>query len=301
MGNKNSMRTQIKLIPFIDILKYKTEKLHSKIDELLGFSSINPISINKPDSLIVIIGPEYSWNNLSPEGLRLQDEIYKEYNHFCELIEFLLSNRKPQTFDEFLECKREILPLILQNERVWESDLSCYKERIHILLNKQFSILNSIKPRSSPSNLFIIDTNALIYNPKIEEYDFGLDSIIILLVPSVLQELDKLKIEHRNDNVRIKAELIIRKIKEYARRGSISEGVKIKNKIILKSIAIEPKMDKALSWLDHNNPDDRLIASTFEIIRDNLFSPVILVTRDINLQNKAAFSGLHFIEPPDPL
>ncbi len=28
-------------------------------------------------------------------------------------------------------------------------------------------------------------------------------------------------------------------------------------------------------------------------------TPVILVTRDINLQNKAEYAGLPFVEPPD--
>jgi predicted ribonuclease YlaK len=35
-------------------------------------------------------------------------------------------------------------------------------------------------------------------------------------------------------------------------------------------------------------------------MRQHPRTPVILVTRDINLQNKAEYAGLPFVEPPDP-
>lgn len=45
---------------------------------------------------------------------------------------------------------------------------------------------------------------------------------------------------------------------------------------------------------------DRLIASMLEVMRLFLHSPVLLVTRDINAQNKADYAGISFIEPPEP-
>jgi hypothetical protein len=59
-------------------------------------------------------------------------------------------------------------------------------------------------------------------------------------------------------------------------------------------------MGESLTWLDPTNRDDQFIASTIEVIRQNPRSRVTIVTRDINLQNKAELARLPFVEPPDP-
>jgi predicted ribonuclease YlaK len=59
-------------------------------------------------------------------------------------------------------------------------------------------------------------------------------------------------------------------------------------------------MAATLPWLDAANDDDRLLASFLEVMRQFPHSAVLLVTRDINLQNKAEFANVCFIEPPEP-
>jgi predicted ribonuclease YlaK len=66
------------------------------------------------------------------------------------------------------------------------------------------------------------------------------------------------------------------------------------------ALAIEPDLTKSLPWLDKENADDRIIADFLEVMRVNPRSPVVLVTRDINFQNKAEFAHLPFCEPPPP-
>ena len=115
----------------------------------------------------------------------------------------------------------------------------------------------------------------------------------------MLSELDKLKNDHRNQSVQSKAKKIINKIKEYRRRANILTGIPIiKGKITLYSIAVEPNFDRAFTYLNPENNDDRLIASTMEIIRKNAHSTIYLVTGDLNQQNKAAFSSIPFLETP---
>jgi len=100
--------------------------------------------------------------------------------------------------------------------------------------------------------------------------------------------------------VREKAEGLIRQIKEYRRRGKLIDGVPLVSGIsTLKSIAIEPNFNQTLSWLDSSNNDDRILASFIEVMKIYPNSPVIIVTTDINMQNKAEFAGIPFIEPPD--
>ena len=65
-------------------------------------------------------------------------------------------------------------------------------------------------------------------------------------------------------------------------------------------VATEPVVAQSLSCWIQPNADNRSIASTIEIARQNLRVPVLLVTRDGNLENKADFPGIPSCEPPDP-
>jgi len=79
----------------------------------------------------------------------------------------------------------------------------------------------------------IPDTNALLFNPELQEWSFELvRQFIIVLLPTVLSELDKLKMDHRSESVRPKAEKLIRQIKEYPRRGRLTNKVTlVRNRI----------------------------------------------------------------------
>jgi predicted ribonuclease YlaK len=110
-----------------------------------------------------------------------------------------------------------------------------------------------------------------------------------------------LKVNHRNADVREKAEGLVRRIKGYRDRGSLRDGVPLKQGVSrVRSVAVEPDFDASLPWLDPSHADDRLVATFIEVMRRNPRSPVVLVTRDLNLQNKMEFARLPFMEPPSP-
>ena len=89
-------------------------------------------------------------------------------------------------------------------------------------------------------------------------------------------------------------------IKGYRARGRLTEGVPlVRDDSEIISLAVEPNFSKTLPWLNSDNNDDRILAAFVEVMRLNPRSPVVLVTRDINLQNKAEFAHLPFCEPPE--
>ena len=53
-----------------------------------------------------------------------------------------------------------------------------------------------------------------------------------------------------------------------------------------------------LQWLDPGVPDGRIMAAALRLQSDHPAGVVILVTTDINLQNKADAVGLPYVEPP---
>jgi len=169
-------------------------------------------------------------------------------------------------------------------------------------IEKQVNMLQRLFDGSSGKITLVPDTNALLYNSSLDKWRFKeYVHFVLLLLPTVMSELDKLKIEHRNEDVRKKSESLIRQIKEFRRRGKLFDGVTLAKGVSeIASIAIEPKMDESLPWLDPANNDDRLLAGVIEVMRQRPHSPVILITRDINLTNKADFARVPVIDPPDP-
>lgn len=120
----------------------------------------------------------------------------------------------------------------------------------------------------------------------------------IVLFPTVLTELDKLKIVHRDAEFRQKIISIINRIKGLRSQGRLLDGVIVHKSILIKMVATEPDFEHTLHWLDNGNSDDRIIASALEIQVRNPSDTVILVSSDINLQNKAEMANLPYLEPP---
>jgi predicted ribonuclease YlaK len=149
--------------------------------------------------------------------------------------------------------------------------------------------------------ILVPDTNSLISAPDLAKYStiIDTDTYTIILVPTVLNELDSLKILHRNQDVRDKSKSIIKRIKGLRNQGSLLKGVLINKSVTVRTIAKEPNFNETIHWLDSTNNDDRIIASILEIQCSSPSSIVILVTSDINLQNKAEMANLPFLEPPE--
>jgi len=188
--------------------------------------------------------------------------------------------------------------MIEQSNMTWHKTIEEAIISFNKSLDNQIESINSVHGKIGKGRLFIPDTNVFISNPNPHDYEVNKKCSIILL-PTVLGELDRLKVEHSNENVRNKAKTIIRNIKEYRRRGRLLDGVKITDKISAFTIATEPKFEDKPSWLDLKNKDDRFIASCFEVASKFPDSEISILTLDINMQNKADFAMFPYLDPKE--
>ena len=161
-------------------------------------------------------------------------------------------------------------------------------------------ILDVLEAVGNHLTIIIPDTNSLLVEPDPVNYRgiAGTRSLVFVLLPTVLGELDRLKIEHRNPDVRDKAKRTITRIKGWRQQGSLPAGVTVDKTIKVIARHNEPDMSKTLSWLDPDVQDDRIIPSVLEIEAEQPAAQVILVTDDINLQNKAEAAVVEFAETP---
>ena len=257
---------------------------------------------NLPGSGFICVSGDYAFRPLGQEGSRLQSRLIDDYQRFIDLVICLTRNQPRTSVHEVKLADRSLRFLIQQEGLTHLSSIKKAHECARQALGTLVELLDNLYDGSDGEVVCVPDTNALIYNPHIQLWSFdGISRFILLLPPTVLQELDQLKVSHRQESVREKAQSLINQIKEYRRRGRLTDGVPLVNGVSsLRSLAVEPDFGRTLPWLNATNADDRILATYVEVMRLYPRSPVLLVTRDINLQNKAEFARLPFVEPPEP-
>lgn len=158
----------------------------------------------------------------------------------------------------------------------------------------------SIFGQDSGEVIVVADTNSLLASPEPMTYReaVGADRFTFLLLPTVLRELDELKVLHRNPDVRDKAAKVVTRIKGWRKQGPLLQGVTVAQTITVAALAEEPSVKSTLSWLDPENRDDRIVAAVLEVQVRHPTARVLLVTGDINLQNKADAAVIETVEPP---
>lgn len=287
----------------LDNLKEMVNEIQNLLEDLL----LNHSSIyrwNEPGGAVIVLSTsgDYAYRELGEAGRRIQSKLLEEYRRFHALLGALL-REQPKDSLELLSDSHKLLLQTIEQESTWCSSTREALDKAVEALQNELKLLHRLYDPSEGEVILVPDTNALLYNPKIETWAFeSVPKHTILLAPTILSELDVLKINHRNEAVRKKAETLIRQVKEYRRRGRLTEGVPlVKGVATVSAVATEPNMEDSLPWLDPGNNDDRFLASVLEVMRSRPQSAVVIVTRDINLQNKAEFARIPFIEPPEPM
>lgn len=275
------------------------EKLELGLTELLMQHSALTDTTRR-DSEIVFFGPPYAWSERTLDASRLQSKLLEDYAYLFTLVGSLLHGQPDATRMKLSEDNDSVRECIEQTHCVWHSTTAKALASAIESLNRIVGAVGRLYDSTEGAVLLVPDTNALLSAPPFERWTFsGIPTFSIVLVPTVLKELDALKINHRNQDVRDKAQALIRQLQEYRRRGSLNQGVHIvKGSVLLQAVASEPTTSESLPWLDASNDDDRLIATAIELMRQHPRCPVVIVTGDINLQNKAEFARVQLIEPP---
>ncbi|MCX8018849.1 MAG: PIN domain-containing protein, partial [Rhodocyclaceae bacterium] len=134
--------------------------------------------------------------------------------------------------------------------------------------------------------IFVLDTNVILSDPK-AIFNFEENDIVIPLV--VIEELDKFKKDM--NQIGLAARAFARYIDSVRKRGSLLTGVQLKEGGTIR-IDIASKMD--LPNLDLGGPvsDNIILSSAYRVMKENPGTPVVLVTKDINMRIKADALGI---------
>ena len=279
------------------------DKMNSELSEIVSDLSklipTVPIKRLRRSETIVMVFPDYYHETLNSEQKNIQLGIKRRYDKWFERLNKLLSDAPKNVLydlkkaDNSFRCWVEfgtiwgLTPYVETNISKLEKDASGLR-----------SLLSIFKSNDKAETILIPDTNSLLATADPTAYRQLAENVpfTFLLMPTILRELDELKINHRNPDVRDKAKAIVTRIKGWRQQGSLSTGVTVDHDITVKTRSQEPQMAKSLSWLDASVPDDRFIASVLEAIVDHPSANLYLITGDINLLNKADTAGISIKE-----
>jgi rRNA-processing protein FCF1 len=278
--------------------------LAAELDSLLDGSTIRYVNPNRPGSpLVFVMAADWGWGDSDEKTAVAQMELIGRYSDWFERFMLLLPNPTPDVqrkitgADKFLRrwvardggFDHSIPQTIDQAKAVAARELCVFDE-----------LLDLAAWRGDATVHVVPDTNTLLRNPSVEEFAsvVGSSAYLVHIVTTVLGELDELKDRGRTPDVREKAAKAVRRLKGYRDRGSLAAGVTVAGKIRLRLEHREVNARSVLEWLDPDVPDDRIIAGALRLQSDHPAALVVLVTADINLQNKADAVGLPYAEPP---
>lgn len=281
---------------FVEHLTIELDKIKQKMFELLDNSRIK-FRRDDPYSNVVIIAPTQYWDEPTKTEQIIQINLKKSYAQWIEIFKLFTENL-PEASKRKIEQTDKFVNNWIEKKSDWgiPNTIAEAKAKFETELEFFYDTLNLYSNNGDKEIIIVPDTNALIQEPAPKSYKsiIGYENITIVFLPTVLSELDELKIKSSNPDFQKKVKSVIKRLKGYRQQGNLIEGVVVEKSICLKMIASEPNFKKTLSWLDENNNDDRIIASALEIQRDNPSTAVCLVTSDINLQNKAEMARLSY-------
>ncbi|GAC1478338.1 MAG: PhoH family protein [Candidatus Dormibacteria bacterium] len=130
--------------------------------------------------------------------------------------------------------------------------------------------------------IYVLDTNVLLHDPN-AIFSFEDNEIVIPLI--VIEEVDGQK--RRQDEVGRHARLIAHHLDELRAKGKLSEGVALRHGGTLRVELTRENTGHLPEDLDPHKPDNHVIALTLQLRADHSDTPVILVSKDINVRVKA--------------
>jgi hypothetical protein len=104
-------------------------------------------------------------------------------------------------------------------------DIAGTRTKAHDALDQQLDVIENLpSAHEQPTTVLVPDTNALIFDPAIEMWNVGAGRVVITVLPQVIAELDGKKMDA---SIGDKAKSLIRRFKEFDRRGNTLIGVPV--------------------------------------------------------------------------
>lgn len=282
----------------MELLERHVDEVQQAFARVLEHTQLRYEDINARSGGVFYVGwSPHRWGPPKEGAQRYFGEARQAWQSLHELVAQAVRRSAPERLSR-LESTDKLLRSIVEQDDSWHGTpgktLEQIGERVDRTLQEVSQLLAELpSAHGDGGRLLVPDTNALLYKPDLESWRPPEGVWTVVLVPQVLRELDALKMRR---DVGEKATGVIRRVKEYARRGDTFGGVPIAGSLRLREVAIDPDITDTLPWLRAGHGDDELLASVLELRCEDLNAVVALATRDRNLQNKARLGRCPYLD-----
>jgi len=292
---------RLMILSVYNVLEQMAGQLQADLRALLEASGLVDRSDRSGGFVVIITATPFEWVDLPDTARPFQNRLRDHYREFASLVDVVLADQPESLRKGVAEGHVNFLSVVNQDEPTQYGTVDQHERDSLATLGAALRYVRTRVTADQDGAILVPDTNALYARPALDEWQYSdCPRFSLALVSAVVGELDRHKDDHSNPVVREKAQRLVRQVGEYRRRGSLAEGVTLRaDRSRIFSWAREPQMDKALPWLDRSCADDRLLASAMEIARARALTPVAIVTRDLNLQNKCELARFPFLWPPE--
>jgi PIN domain len=280
------------------------DRLVVALNDVLAVAGVAEAYRNDPSSGVVFLGPPWQWE-FTPEDLPVRRGARSLLDQWVELARHALKVAAPEIVAEFDREEPTIRgPLDLseaaQTPGAGDSLGAAAWVRRALESQREMVARALVSDSAADGELWLIpDTSSLLWNPSLDEWQ-GDQPATLVLVPQVLRELDHHKQHHRLEDMRRKAEKLLRQFEEYARRGETFVGVPIAGNLRFREIPVDARIGESLSWLQSGHGDDQLLASALDLRWRHPAVSITLVTEDRALRNKARLALIPTDRAPKP-
>ncbi len=133
----------------------------------------------------------------------------------------------------------------------------------------------------------VLDTNVLLSDPSALT---AFPDAEVIIPDTVLGEIDKLKTQRVDPDLRFRGREVSRMLFEFSESGQLSDGVELPNGGMLRVVALRGDMDLP-EGLSNRNADDRILAVAAQVCQHEC-EDLTLVTNDLNMLLKAQGLGI---------
>jgi len=287
-------------------LERLADDLDRALRDVLSRATIEDRYMNSPGDSVVFISPDPWMWVFGPEALPARRTARRLLDRWLELGQRVLRAAAPETEEDF--CKRAGTlrsPLDLSEAAKGPGAREPKKAAGYVLgaLAEQRTLVRRVlgsELEPGTAELWLIpDTNSLYRNPSLESWAND-EPATLVLIPQVVRELDAHKQHHPIEEVRRKAQGLLRRFSEFERRGDTSAGVPLAGRLRFMEIAVDANVRESLSWLRPDHADDQILASVLELQWAYPANSITLVTEDRGLRTKARQAAVITSPAPPP-
>ena len=289
---------------YLERLRSELGGIRTDMEALIDASTIRYVNPNDGDSDVFFVGAaDWGWGPSDPDVSASQMQLLKRYHAWFERFRLLFSHPTPDVAST-IQGVDEFMRRWIERPDTFDHTIPGSLDAAKPVASQEFTKLDSlldVAAKSGTDTLRLVpDTNALIRNPDLASYarTAPSPSFVVHLVPTVLGELDDLKDRGKTQDLRHQAQSVVRRLKGLRDKGNLAAGVTLTKTITAQTEAREVDVRAVLDWLDPTVPDDRLLAAALRLQSDHAAGSVVLVTSDLNLQNKADAVGVPYMETP---